>query len=334
MTDLSTKYLGLELKNPIIIGSSGLTDSAAKIRELEKNGAAAVVLKSIFEEEITLEYEKLLAESSKDTTDSEKMDYLDEHIKQDNISKYIKLIEDSKKAVSIPVIASINCNTPHEWPYFAEKIEKAGADALELNIFILPSDYTRTSLENEDAYFEIVSSALQKVNIPVSVKISSYFSSLALHIQKLSETGISGMVLFNRFHQPDIDIETKKLVSTNIFSQPEDYSMPLRWTGIMSRTIKCDLAASTGIHSGESMIKLLLAGADAVQIVSALYLKGSGHIQQMLLILEKWMSDNKYSTINEFRGLMAQKQLADPSAFERAQFMKYFGGYHRNDFFA
>jgi len=208
MADLTTKYLGLSLKNPIIAGSSGLTDSVKGVKAFEENGAGAVVLKSIFEEEIAFEYEDVLKEASAEGMNMEQFDYYDFKIKGDKLDQFTKLISECKQSVSIPVIASINCVYSHEWTSFAKQLETAGADALELNMFYLPTEFERTTEEKERAYFETIEKVLKEVSIPVALKISYYFSNLGPMIQKLSETGISGLVLFNRFYSPDIDIHS------------------------------------------------------------------------------------------------------------------------------
>lgn len=325
MANLTTKYMGLELKNPLIVGSSGLTNSVEEIIELEKKGAGAVVLKSIFEEEILLEHKSVMDEVAADENNLEYYDYFDYKIKQDNINRYIKLITDVKKAVKIPVIASVNCTSAHEWTFFAKKIQDAGADAIELNAFILPSDLNRTAEQNEKIYFDLINAVKKEVTIPISLKISYYFSNLAAMIKKLSETGIAGVVLFNRFYSPDFDIDAQKVVSTHVLSSENDLPISLRWVAIMANRVKCDIAASTGVHNGQALIKQLLAGADAVQVVSAIYKHGTSHIEAMLKELEAWMDKNNYQNIASFKGNMSQENSHDPAAFERVQFMKYFG---------
>jgi dihydroorotate dehydrogenase (fumarate) len=324
MIDLTTKYLGLKLKNPIIVGSSGLTDSVEKIKKLEENSAAAVVIKSIFEEEITHEYEKIVAEEASKRYKDEFLDYLDYRIKSENIDKYTKLISDAKNAVEIPVIASVNCSSRHEWTNFARAFEEAGADALEVNLFILPSDLNKSPEEIENTYFDIVSKLKERIKIPIALKISYYFTSLAQTIQRLSSSGVAGLVLFNRFYSPDIDIEKMTITSTNVFSHPDEISISLRWIAIMSNRVNCDLAASTGIHDGGAIIKQLLAGASAVQVVSSIYNKGPEKIQNMLKDLKKWMISNNFESIDQFRGKLSQEKSLNPAIYERVQFMKYF----------
>ena len=322
--DLSTKYLGLELKNPVIVGSSGLTDSAKKIADLEKFGAGAVVLKSIFEEEITMEYEKVLAEEAPSRYKDDYLDYFDYKIKEQNITNYIKLIADAKKAVKIPIIASINCNSSHEWTYFATKIEEAGADALELNIFVLPSTLDKSIEDIDHVYLEIINNVKNIIKIPLSIKISYYFSNLGRAIKVLSKTGVNGIVLFNRFYSPDIDLDKMEIISTNVLSTPQELSTSLRWIGIMANRIKCDLAASTGVHDGKAVIKQLLAGADAVQMVSCLYQKGPEYLKTVIQEMEAWMTEKGFESVDDFRGKLSQEQFVNPTLYERVQFMKYF----------
>ena len=324
MVDLSTNYLGLSLSNPLIVGSSGLTDSAEKIKKLADHGAGAVVLKSIFEEEITLEYEKIVAEEAPKRYKDEFLDYLDYRIKEENINNYITLISESKKATDIPVIASVNCSSKHEWTNFAKEIEEAGADALEVNLFVLPTNVNKSPEENEKLYFEIIDRLKDKIKIPISLKISYYFSNLALMIKKLSESGISGLVLFNRFYSPDFDINKMEVSSGNVLCNPDELTLPLRWMAIMANRMNCDLAASTGVHDGEAMIKQLLAGANAVQVVSSIYNNGPEKIQNILKDVKKWMIANKFERIEDFRGKMSQIESGNPSVYERVQFMKYF----------
>jgi dihydroorotate dehydrogenase (fumarate) len=325
MADLRTNYLGIELKNPIIASSSTLTDNVKSMEELERAGVSAVVLRSIFEEEITLEMESEIKAAIKEGYDESLFDYYDAKIKHDNISGYIKLINDAKNAVDIPVIASINCVSNHEWTYFTQKIEEAGADALELNMFLLPSDDKKTCEEQEKLYFDIIEKVLNTINIPVTLKISSYFSDLARMIERLSETGVKGLVLFNKFFAPDFDIENEKVISSYVLSNPQDIVTPLRWIAIMSDRVNVDLIASTGVHNGEGLIKQLLAGAKGVQIASTLYRNGMEIVENMLHDLEAWMNRKGYEKLDDFRGKLSYAKSVDPAIYTRMQFMKYFG---------
>jgi len=327
MADLSTKYMGLQLKNPIIVGRSGLTDSAEEIVELEKQGAGAVVLKSIFEEEIMMETEHLVYLAEQEGYDSKAFDYYDYKLKEEALTSYVKLIEDAKRSVQIPVIASVNCLSSHEWPYYAKKFEEAGADGLELNIFALPSNMNRTAAQNEKLYFSVAQKVKEEITIPVSLKISHYSAALAPFIRDLSHTGIDALVLFNRFWSPDFDIDNFKVVAGNVLSKSEELTLSLRWIAIMANRVGCDLSASTGVHDGTAVIKQLMAGASSVQVVSALYRNGKSYLQQMLGELSAWMNKHGFDSVDQFRGKMSQSKSEDPAMYERVQFMRYFRGH-------
>lgn len=326
MIDLSTNYAGLQLTSPIIAASSGITDNVESIKEIEKYGGGAVVVKSIFEEEILMEAEKAITEKMVHHHLRETFDYIDHHIKGMRIDNYIRLISDAKKAVKIPVIASINCTSKYEWPYFVHRIQEAGADALELNMFILPSNPEISGRDNEEQYFEIIDNVRKVSKIPLTLKISFYFSSLAQMITRLSKTDISALVLFNRFYSPDFDLDNMKIIPSNVLSTPEEVSITLRWISIMSGRVYCDLAASTGVHNGKAAIKQIAAGAKAVQVASVLYKNGIPYIADMLDDIRKWMAEKKFDNLDAFRGIMSQKASDNPAAFERIHFMKYFSG--------
>ena len=327
MNELYTKYLGLDLRSPLIAGSCNLTDNVDNLKEIEKAGAGAVVLKSIFEEEIYLEYASELKKIGPMEENLEFLDYYDVEIRQDNLKRYLGLITSAKAALHIPVIASINCVTSQEWSFFAQKIETAGADALELNLFILPSDLCQSSSDNENTYFEIIRQVIARVKIPVSVKISPYFSNLGRMIQDISASGIKGMVLFNRFYSPDIDIDREIVRSAPRLSSPGDYLLPLRWIGMMANRVECDLAASTGVHDWKSAVKLLLAGAQTVQLVSVLYKEGFKAIADFNSQIVSWMEKKNYAGIEDFRGKLAMGTQINPAEYERVQFMKTFSEY-------
>jgi dihydroorotate dehydrogenase (fumarate) len=326
MADLHTKYLGLSLKNPLIVGSSGLTDTVEKVIEIEKLGAGAVVLKSLFEEQISIHINKSVSQSESVYAYPEAEDYISNYTKEYEVSHYLDLIRKCKSKVGIPVIASINCVSSYEWITFAKKIEESGADALELNIFVLPSDPKRSAEQNEQVYFDIAMAIVQTIRIPVAIKISYYFSGLAKTALKLSWTGIKGMVLFNRFYSPDIDIDKFEVTTSNVLSSPEEISLSLRWVAMLSDRLHCDIAASTGVHDGEGLVKQLLAGAKAVQITSTLYKNGTSVIPKMLEFLSAWMTKHNFTTTDDFIGKMSFKEATNPAAWERVQFMKYFAG--------
>ncbi len=321
MADLKTNYMGLELKNPVIAGSSNLTGSVDKIKELEDNGVSAVVLKSIFEEQISMEIGSISQDAMSHT---EGYDYISQYTKQFNLEKYLNLIKDSKKVTGIPVIASINCVSDGEWVSFAEKITSAGADALELNLFLLPGDFKKEPETIEKIYFDIIKAVSGKTDIPVSIKISSYFTSLANTIFRFSLTGVKGIVLFNRFYQPDIDFNNMEVVASDIYSTRRENSHSMRWIGMLSENVKCDLATSTGVHEGEDVLKNILVGAKAVQIVSTLYKNGPEHAKKIITDLNDMMDKKSFSSISEITGKLSQGNVKNPEIFERVQFMKYY----------
>ncbi len=327
MSELFTQYMGLNLKSPLVAGSCNLTDSTENLVALEAAGVGAVVLKSVFEEEIYLEYAGEWGKIDEKQSNLEFLDYYDFEIRQENLKRYLSLIADARTALRIPVIASINCVTSREWSFFARKIEEAGADALELNLFTLPSNLSASSGDTEKTYFDIVSRVTQEVRIPVAVKISPFFTNLGTMIRELSETNIRGLVLFNRFYSPDIDVEKEVVKSAGVLSTPDDYLMPLRWTGLMARRVGCDLSASTGIHDWQTVVRMLLAGAQTVQLVSALYRKGFGVITEINQQLAAWMESHRYASPDDFRGKLALGKTINPAAWERTQFMKTFGEY-------
>ncbi len=325
MADLSTSYMGLRLPNPLIAGSSGLSGSVKSLRDLQAGGFAAVVLQSIFEEEIAAEYEKVTGGARRKGMSLESYDYYDYEIRGDRVAAYVQLVREAKASLAIPVIASINCTWSHEWVSFAREIEAAGADGLELNMYFLPSDLHRSSQEREAEYFRIVEKVLAQVRIPVALKISSSFSTLAQMIERLSRTGIAALVLFNRFYTIDFDIETLSVTAGHMLSAPSEIATPLRWLALMSRRVGCDLAASTGITDGAGLVKCLLAGARAVQCVSEAYRSGPGCAVRMLGELATWMDRHGCATIGDFRGRLSQAASEDPAVYERVQFMRHYG---------
>ncbi|MBE0651563.1 MAG: dihydroorotate dehydrogenase-like protein [Bacteroidales bacterium] len=323
MADISTTYLGLKLKSPIIAGSSPLTDNVKSIKKLADEGVGAVVLKSLFEEQIMMDVDALQVNNINETySDIERLTTY--FTKQKSVNEYLTLIREAKKETDIPIIASINCFSPGEWIDFAAKVEEAGADALELNIFLMPASIEFTGADYEKSYFDLIDQVTKKVNIPISIKIGSYFSGMANFLHRLSQTGIQGMVLFNRFYDADINIENESLTSRPFDSHTADNSNVLRWIGILSPYVSCDLAASTGVVDGDTMIKDMLAGAAATQVVSALLTQGTGLVKKMNERLSEWMDKKGYIHTNDFIGKLNQKNVRKPILFERTQFMKYF----------
>ena len=326
MINLETEYLGLKLKNPIIVSSSGLTDSVDKLKVIEQYGAGAVVLKSLFEEQIDFEAGHLIGKSN-DYPEGE--DYIRNYVKSNSVEEYIELIENAKKELTIPVFASINCISAKDWTGFAKKIEDAGADGLELNIYILPTDKNISGSELEEKYYEIINKVSKIVSIPIVVKLGYNFTNLINVINRLSVSGAKGVVLFNRFYEPDIDIENMQLTTSEVLSTEHDLRLSLRWVAIISDKIKnLEISASTGVHDGNAVVKQLLAGANTVQVCSVLYKNGSSYIKELLGQLSGWMEKHEYTSVSEFRGKMNYKSIKNPASYQRSQFMKYFSNVH------
>lgn len=323
MIDFKTQYAGLTLRNPIIVGSSGLTSNPLRNKEYEKAGAGAIVLKSLFEEQIEMQSDSLLKES--DFPGSS--DYVREYVKANQVGKYLELIKETKAVCSIPVIASINCYKADAWIDFAKQIEQAGADALELNVFYMDTDLTHDFDVTRAVYVNIIRRIKEKISIPVIMKIGRFFTNVPALVHILKVNGADGVVLFNRFYKPDIDLNTMQIVSGYVFSSHSDISDTLRWTAIVSGKVPgISIASSTGVHDWEDVVKCLLAGASAVQMCSAVYTHGSEIISQVLTCMEEWMNQTKYQSISEFRGKLSYSNVMDPSMYERTQFMKYYSG--------
>jgi len=329
MIDLSAHYGSLKINTPVVAGSSGLTDNIDTLTELEKNGAGAVVLKSLFEEEIIREMQSgLNAMSSPSFIYPETLEFYDYFDgTKESTSEYLDLIKEAKSRLKIPVIASINCIDAEHWTYFPKQIEKSGADALELNIFILPADLNKTIDYYENIYFRIIEAVKKQVDMPLFIKLSPYATHLANFLQKISETKIDGLVLFNRFYNPDIDIDKMEMSSGSVLSSYTDIHQSLRWIGILSEQIHCSLIASTGIHDYVGVIKQILAGASAVQVTSTLYKNGIPYLRKIINDLKNWMQKKNFTSINDFKGKLSQVKSQNPAAYSRVQFMKYFRGF-------
>jgi dihydroorotate dehydrogenase (fumarate) len=322
--DIKTTFVGLEIKSPIIVGSSGLTSEVSKLKELEKAGAGAIVLKSIFEEQILNETSNNMR-NKEFFAFSDSYDYIAQYSQSNAVNKYIELITEAKQTLTIPVVASINCVSNSEWLNFALKMQQAGADAIELNMFILPSDVNLASEDVERFYEETIQIIRRAVTIPISIKISSYFTALARFVQKISLMGVANLNIFNRFCLTDIDIDTMTTNPAHIMTNQDDVYDTIRWTAILSKFAKCPLTAGGGVHKEADVVKLLLAGANNVQIVSALYSKGFDFITKSNEFLIEWGEKHNFNAISNFRGKMAMES-NQPSAFLRVQFMKYFAG--------
>ena len=325
MSNLETTYLGLQLKNPLVAASSGLTSSVEKIKELEKAGVGAVVLKSIFEEQINNEVTSMLEKDQHNTGYPEAEDYIKGYLRDNTVAKHLELLEEAKKAVDIPIIASVNCVSSDEWTTIAKDFQDAGADAIELNIFYVPTDRNEKPGEVEQLYINVLRKVKAEISIPVSVKFGLYHSNIVGMADKLLANGASGIVMFNRFYEPDINLDTLELTSSEVFSSPADVRKTLRWVGLVSSKVhKLDIAASTGIHDGSAVIKQILAGAQVAQLCSTLYLNGAGVVTEIVAEISEFMKKWNFENIEDFRGRLSYKNIPDPLMYERSQFMKYF----------
>ena len=325
MANLETTYLGLKLKNPLVAASSGITNSAEKIKKLEQAGIGAVVLKSVFEEQINNEVTSMLMQDVHNAGYPEAEDYIRNYLRDNTITKHLKLIEETKKSVNIPVIASVNCVSASEWTTFAKDFQEAGADALELNIFYVPVDRHEKPGVVEQLYLDVLEKVKKEVSIPVSVKIGLYHSNIIGMVDKLKARGAKGVVMFNRFYEPDIDLDKLELTSSEIFSSPVEIRHTLRWVGLVSSEVHdIDIAASTGIHDGKSVVKQILAGAKVAQLCSTLYVNGNDVIPAMITEIETFMKKWNFKRLENFRGRLSYKNIPDPMVYERSQFMKYF----------
>ncbi len=320
MEKLSVKYLGLHLKSPLIVSSSRLTSTPGLLKEAEDNGAGAVVLKSLFEEQINhsinIHPPGLYPEAD---------DYLANYIKSNSVEEYLNLIRKAKEILNIPVIPSINCISSEGWTGFAKNIADAGADALEINVFFLPVDRKKNSVDSEKVYFNLIEKLKKVVNIPIVIKIGFRFSNILYMIDQFYMRGVNGVVMFNRFYEPDVNIDKIDIVPAAIFSTENEKRHVLRWIAMASsQDIKIDISASTGVHSGADAVKYLLAGAHSVQVCSVLYNKGIPFLREMNKQIENWMDRKGFGSVEEFRGKLNWHNYNKPIVFERTQFMKYF----------
>ncbi len=327
--DLNTTYLGLKLRSPLVASASPLTEKIDNIKRLEDAGAGAVVLYSLFEEQIRQDRLSLYYHLTENTDSHvEAMSYFPEPYEfRTDATGYLDHIRAAKAAVDIPVVASLNGATPGGWTKFAQQIEQAGADALELNLYSIPTeiDIPGSQIENND--LEVVRTVCDSVSIPVAVKLSPYFSNMANIAKRFSVAGASGLVLFNRFYQPDIDLETLEVHPNVLLSTPQDLRLPLRWIAILYKRIEVDFAATSGVHSGEDAVKLILAGANVTMMASALLKHGIDHLRVVEHGLRTWMDLYEYDSVEQMCGALSQIHCANPTAFERAQYMRALTNY-------
>lgn len=327
--DLSTTYLGLKLKNPLVPSASPLSRTLDGMKRLEDAGASAIVMYSLFEEQIAHEAAELNHYLQYGTESfAEALTYFPEsHEYNLGPDEYVELLGKAKKTLGIPVIGSLNGISTGGWISFARKIEQAGADALELNVYYIPTDPKLASQDVEDRYLEVLHAVRRTVKIPVAMKLSPFFSSFSNLAQRLESAGANGLVLFNRFYQPDIDLEALEVKPHVILSSPQSLRLPLRWIAILSGRVKMSLAATSGIHTASDVVKMLMAGADVTMLCSVLLHHGAGHLGTILKDLQQWMQDHEYLSVAQMKGSMSQRSVADPAAFERANYMRALTSY-------
>jgi dihydroorotate dehydrogenase (fumarate) len=322
--DLSTKYLGLTLKSPLVASASPLSEEISNIKKLEDAGVGAVVLHSLFEEQIRMEQEESNFLTTQGTEAfAESLSYFPE-VEDYKLGPelYLEHIQKAKAAVDVPIIASLNGNSLGGWTEYAKEMESAGADAIELNIYNIPTDANMLGSDIEQQYVDILKAVKGAVNLPVALKLSSYFSNFSNMAKRFDEAGANALVLFNRFYQPDIDLDEFEVTPNLLLSQSNAMRLPMRWIAILKENIKADLAATSGIHTGTDVIKMLLVGADVAMLCSSILKHGIGHVKNIEDHMKQWMRDNEYNSVSELQGSMSQKKTSDPGSYERAQYMK------------
>ena len=327
--DLSTRYMGLKLKNPIVPSASPLGRDIPTIKLMEEVGAAAVVLESLFEEQIIHEKNELDHFLTRGTESfAEALSYFpDKDVYNFGPEEYLEHIRKAKAAVSIPIIASLNGVSTGGWIDYARKIQQAGADALELNTYYLATDPDKEGKVIEDNYIAVLKAVKGAVTIPVAMKLSPYFTSMSAMARRIDQAGADALVLFNRFYQPDIDLESLEVVPNLVLSSSESMRLPLRWVAILHGKVKANLAATTGIHTAEDVLKMIMVGADVTMVCAALFQKGIKHIAKVLADMKKWMEEHEYESISQMKWSMSHKSVAEPAAFERANYMKVLKSY-------
>ncbi len=326
--DLRTQYLGLTLESPIVVSACPLSESVGNIVQMEDAGAGAVVLFSLFEEQIRREQERLAAiQMATTNVFAEGLDYFpaaDEY--SVGVEEYLELIRQAKERVDMPVIASLNGITPEGWIEYAKQIEEAGADGLEINIFYIAADLMQDGRAVESRYVEIVDTLHDTVRLPIAVKLNPYFSALGFTARELMLAGAKGLVLFNRFYQPDFDIANLRVLHNLQYSDANEIRLPLLWISVLSGRLNCSLAATTGVQSAQEVVKYLLAGADVAMTASALYKNGIPYLKTMNQELKNWMRQMQFPSIDAFKGALNQQNVADPEAFERANYIRILEG--------
>jgi len=328
--DLTTTYLGLQLKTPLVASASPLSEEISTIKHLEDVGASAIVLYSLFEEQLRQEEQALHHHLSYGTDSfAEAQSFFPDHVHYRlGPEAYLNHIRKAKEAVDVPIIASLNASSPGGWTKFASQIEEAGADALELNVYYIPTDPDLSSAEVEQTYIDILRSVKSAVKIPVAIKLSPFFSNMAYMAKQLDQAGADGLVLFNRFYQPDINLETLEVEPRILLSTPQAMRLPLRWIAILYGRIAADMAATSGIHTADDVIKMLMVGANVTMVASAMLKNGVGYLSLLEESLKEWLLQHEYESVQQMRGSMSQLKVANPAAYERAQYMRALTSYH------
>lgn len=324
MIDLTTTYLGMTLKSPLVVSANPLSDDLGNIKRMEDAGASAVVLYSLFEEQIEMEQRELHHHLTYGTESfHEALTYFPEPPQfMSSLDQYTALVANARKAVDIPIIASLNGNHVGGWTHFARQLEKAGASALELNIYNIPTDFNKSALDLENEYLDILKAVKADVKIPVAVKLSPFFTNMAHMAKKLADAGADGLVLFNRFYQPDVDLESLEVYPHVLLSTPAEMRLPLRWIAILHGRIDADLAATTGIHTSEDVLKMVMVGADVTMMASAVLRHGIDHLRSVEAGIKVWMEEHEYHSIAQMKGSMSYLKGGNGEAFERAQYLR------------
>lgn len=327
--NLKTNYLGMELKNPLVVSANPLSESIDNIKQMEDAGAGAVVLYSLFEEQLTLEQRSLHYHTTQGTESfAEALSYFPEPDEYKlGPDEYIKHIIKAKEAVDIPIIASLNASAPGSWAEYAKNMEGAGADAIELNIYNVPTEFDVSADQLENSYLEILKAVKKHVNIPVAVKLSPYFTNMASTAKKFDEAGANALVLFNRFYQPDINLEELEVEPSIVLSDSSEIRLALRWIAILKYRLKADLAGTGGVHTAEDVLKLMMVGANVTMMASALLKYGINHLETVLNDLQTWMHNKEYDSIEQMQGSMSKQKEKNATQFERAQYMKALTNY-------
>ncbi|MEW5872405.1 MAG: dihydroorotate dehydrogenase-like protein [Chloroflexota bacterium] len=329
MVDLTTTYLGLSLKNPLVASSSPLSQKVETLQQLEKAGVSAIVMYSLFEEQIIHESLRLHRDLERGAESfAEALHYLPE-VGQYSIGPdaYVSHLKKARQAVNVPVIGSLNGVSTGGWIEYAQKIEDAGADALELNLYYLATDPDLTSAELEETYITLVHDVRQRVRIPIAVKLSPFYTALPNFARRLTEAGANGLVLFNRFYQPDFDLEELEVVPNLVLSNSNELRLPLRWIAILYGRVQADFALTSGVHTGNDLLKAVMAGASATTVASAFLQEGVEQAARILDEAKTWMEAHEYVSINQMKGSMSQKSVAEPASFERANYMRVLSSY-------